>query len=150
MSPSFAIDSGIRDNHTRRSVGDFLLEKIQSDSKLTIVSASFTIYTFQALRGRLESIGQLRFLFGEPRFVAALDPEKTNKKSFQIEDDGLALQNRIQQKPTAKACAAWICDNVQIRFVKQANLLHGKIYHIAHNGIDDAWAVTTSPCVSSA
>jgi len=108
MSPSFSSDSGIRDNHARGSVGDFLKQKIQSGSKLSIVSAYFTIYAFQALQGRLESIDELRFLFGEPRFVSALDPEKPDKKSFKIEDDGLALQNRLQQKLAAKARAAWI------------------------------------------
>ena len=115
MARSSASDSGIRDNHARGSVGDFLKEKIQSGSKLSIVSAYFTIYAFQALQGRLESIDELRFLFGEPRFVSALDPEKTDKKSFKIEDDGLALQNRLQQKLAAKACASWIREKVSQR-----------------------------------
>ena len=35
--------SGIRDNHKRGAVGDFLWEKIQSGSKLSFVSAYFTI-----------------------------------------------------------------------------------------------------------
>lgn len=42
--------SGIRDNHTRGTVGDFLKEKINSGSKLSVVSAYFTIYAFEALK----------------------------------------------------------------------------------------------------
>lgn len=130
--------SGIRDNHRRGSVGDFLKTKIQQGSKLSIVSAYFTIYAFEALKQQLTEIDELQFLFGEPRFVRTLDPDKTDKKSFKIEDDGLQLQNRLEQKRVARECADWIRSTVQIRSVKQTNLLHGKMYHIAHNGVEDA------------
>jgi len=66
--------SGIRDNHQRGSVGDFLREKIQTDSALSIVSAYFTIYAFEALQNELTAIDSLRFLFGEPRFVQSWLP----------------------------------------------------------------------------
>ena len=42
--------SGIRDNHDRGTVGDFLKDKIEPGSKLSIVSAYFTIYAFEALK----------------------------------------------------------------------------------------------------
>jgi SNF2 family DNA or RNA helicase len=133
-----AASSGIRDNYSRGTVGDFLKEKIQFGSLLSIVSAYFTIYAFDALKEQLRSIDSLRFLFGEPHFIKALDPERTDTKTFQIEDDSLQLVNRLEQKRVAKECAEWIADKVQIRSVKQANLLHGKMYHIAHHGIEDA------------
>lgn len=131
-------DSGIRDNYIRGAVGDFLKEKIQPGSALSIVSAYFTIYAYEALRSRLDGITGLRFLFGEPRFLKSLDPEKTDKKAFKIEDEGLELANRLEQKRIARDCAAWISNNVEIRSVQQSNLLHGKMYHIAQDGIEQA------------
>lgn len=122
--------SGIRDNHTRGRVADFLKDKIADGSSLSVVSAYFTIYAYEALADRLDQIDQLKFLFGEPRFISTLDPEKTDKKSFNIEDEGLELVNRLQQKEIAKRCAAWIAEKAEIRSVKQSNLLHGKLYHI--------------------
>ena len=74
--------SGIRDNHGRGNVGEFLRGKINSGSKLSFVSAYFTIYAHHALKEELGSIDHLRFLFGEPRFIRSLDPEKTDKKAF--------------------------------------------------------------------
>ena len=130
--------SGIRDNHDRGTVGDFLKSKIQNGSSLSIVSAYFTIYAFEALKASLVDIKDLRFLFGEPRFVKSLDPEKTDKKAFKIEDEGLQLQNRLEQKRVAKECAEWIKKKVQIRSIRALNLLHGKMYHIAHNGVEEA------------
>lgn len=134
----FSAASGIRDNHHRGSVGSFLQDKIKSGSKLAIVSAYFTIYAFEELKTQLTDIEELRFLFGEPRFVRNIDPEKTDKKSFQIEDESLTLQNRLVQKPAARACANWIQSKVQIRSVKQVNLLHGKMYHITSPSVEDA------------
>ncbi|MEP6514751.1 helicase-related protein [Microcoleus vaginatus] len=130
--------SAIRDNRHRGTVGDFLKAKVEENSTLSIVSAYFTIYAFDALKEQLLSIKSLKFLFGEPRFIKSLDPSKTDKKAFQIEDEGLQLQNRLQQKRVAKECAEWIEKKVQIRSVKQSNLLHGKMYHIAHNGSENA------------
>ncbi|MCL0066220.1 phospholipase D-like domain-containing protein, partial [Dehalococcoidia bacterium] len=130
--------SGIRDNHRRGCVGDFLKGKIQEGSTLSIVSAYFTIYAFEALKGNLTGIEELKFLFGEPRFIQSLDPDKADKKAFNIEDHGLALANRLQQKRVAEECARWIEDKVEIRSVRQSNLLHGKMYHIARHGIEDA------------
>ena len=121
---------GIRDNHSRGKVAGFLTEKIIPASQLSVVSAYFTIYAYEALSAQLDHIGQLHFLFGEPRFIASLDPDKTDKKSFNIEDEGLALSNRLQQKDIARRCAEWIRNKVQIRSVRQTNLLHGKLYHI--------------------
>ena len=130
--------SGIRDNYLRPTAGSFLSEKIRKDSELSIVSAYFTIYVYAALREQLEDATNLRFLFGEPRFLTYLDPDKTDTKAFRIEDDELMLGNRLEQRYVAKACADWITRKVEVRSVKQRNLLHGKMYHIANNGVEDA------------
>lgn len=130
--------SGIRDNLNRGTVGDFLKEKIKHGSTLSIVSAYFTIYAFEGLKTQLLAIDSLQFLFGEPRFVTALDPDKSDKKAFKIEDEGLSLQNRLKQKQLAQECAAWIRDKVEIRSVRPSSLLHGKMYHLAHNGVEEA------------
>lgn len=80
--PTPISNSGLRDNHTRGTVADFLRAKTQSGSNLSIVSACFTIYAYDALKEELDRIGHLDFLFGEPSFVNRLDPSKTEKKAF--------------------------------------------------------------------
>ncbi len=121
---------GIKDNHTRGTVADFLSARVSDGSRLSVVSAYFTIYAYEALSKELDGIESLRFLFGEPRFIQALDPEKTDKKAFKIEDEGLELANRLQQKEVARRCAEWIKNKVEIRSIRETNLLHGKLYHI--------------------
>jgi SNF2 family DNA or RNA helicase len=111
-------------------MADFLLDRVATGSRLSIVSAYFTIYAYEALAEKLDAIAGSRFLFGEPRFIASLDPEKTEKKSFVIDEEGLQLYNRLQQKEVSRRCAEWIRDKVEIRSISQANLLHGKLYHV--------------------
>jgi phosphatidylserine/phosphatidylglycerophosphate/cardiolipin synthase-like enzyme len=70
--------------------------------------------------------------------VNRLDPSKTEKKAFIIDAAGLELANRLQQKRVAKDCAEWIEQKAEIKTIKQSNLLHGKMYHIATGGVHDA------------
>lgn len=126
--------SAIKDNRSRGKVGDFLKECLKNGSKLSFVSAYFTIYAFEKLKEQLHKIDHLNFLFGEPRFVKSLDPDRTDKKAFKIEDEKLAIRNRLQQKCLAKECADWIIEKVDIRSIKQTNLLHGKMYHVDDKG----------------
>jgi hypothetical protein len=128
------IPSAIRDNQSRGKVGDFLKACLKEGSTLSFVSAYFTIYAYENLKDHLHKIEHLNFLFGEPRFVKSLDPDRIDKKAFKIEDEKLALSNRLQQKCLAKACSDWIKEKVSIKSIKQANLLHGKMYHIDDDG----------------
>lgn len=138
MTPQPNNSSGIRDNHSRGMVADFLKSQIQDGSRLSIVSAYFTIYAYDALKDSLDRIEHLDFLFGEPSFVNRLDPNKTEKKAFILDANGLSLSNKLQQKRVAKECADWIERKVDIKTIKQSNLLHGKMYHVATNGVDEA------------
>jgi len=130
--------SGIRDNHARGRVGDYLRDHIQPGCHMSVVSAFFTVHAYDALKDELDAIGHMDFLFGEPRFIQRLDPDRTEKKAFIIDAKGLQLANVLQQKRVARECADWIRDKVSVRSVRQLNFLHGKMYHIAHERTERA------------
>lgn len=132
--------SSIKDNYIRGSVGEFLATKIESNAELSIVSAYFTIYAYEQLKGQLDQINHLNFLFGEPSFLKSLDPAKTNRRDFKIEDDKLVvpIQSRLTQKAVAKECSEWIRQKVDIKSMVKSNFLHGKLYLIENpNGIKE-------------
>jgi hypothetical protein len=138
MSDTGTVASGIWDNHRRGVIGEFLRPRIKPGAELSFVSAYFTIYAYAALKDELDSIGHLRFLFGEPRFVQSLDPDKTEKKAFRIESDALALANRLEQKRIAAECSQWLRDKVDVRSIVKPGFLHGKMYHTNNNGVSEA------------
>ena len=133
-----SLKSGIRDNLLRETVHDFLQQEIKNGSELSIVSAYFTIYAYEKMQHALNKIEKLRFLFGDPDFVKRMDPNNIDKKAFDITDTGLQLNQQLRQRPIAKACVQWIQEKVEIRTTRDANLIHGKMYHIANNGVDKA------------
>ena len=132
------ISSSIKDNRNRGSVGDFLKEKISENSSLTFVSAYFTIYAYEALRDNLEKIDKLHFLFGEPTFVKAVDPNNAELRQYHIENEKIELKNRLKQKKIAKDCSKWIEKKVKIKSIKQSGLLHGKMYHITDSNKNES------------
>ena len=130
-------DSRIRDNNIYGTVANFLKDKIQDGASLSFVSAYFTINAFNALRGSLTGIDNLRFLFGEPDVIGGMDPSKTESKAFRLTEEGLGLRNELAQNEIAKACADWIEKKVKIKSVRKTNFLHGKMYYVENgNGAD--------------
>ena len=134
--------SGIRDNHSRGQVGEFLKEQIKEGANLSIVSAYFTIYAYEKLKEELNSIHHLRFLFGQPTFIkpSQLNPDQKKPREYKIEDNGcITLENTLHQKAIAKQCAEWLRQKAEIRSMVKPNFLHGKLYHILHaNGVEKA------------
>ena len=130
--------SFIKDNKKRGSVGDILKNKILNDSKLSIVSAYFTIYAYKELKEKMDDIESLDFLFGEPTFLKQMNPELIKQKEFSLEDNTykINLKNRLSQKKVAMECYEWIEKKVNIKSMKKPNFLHGKMYHIENPNRD--------------
>ena len=125
--------SGLIDNYFRGKAGDYLAGLLRQDTELSVVSAYFTIHAYRALQEKLDQIDHLRFLFGEPKFLGRLDKDLKVTREYSLSEQGLKLENQLSQRKLAKECADWINKKVEIRSVRQAGLLHGKMYH-AQNG----------------
>jgi len=120
--------NAIVDNRAR-TVGDFLRARLRADAALSVVSAYFTIYAYGDLRAELEGLHRLRFLYGQPEGAASVDPAEGEDKAYRLTRDGaLELRRALTQKPLARACAQWIKEKVDVRTVRKANFLHGKLY----------------------
>lgn len=103
--------SSIKDNYRRSTVGDFLKEKIKPEASLSVVSAYFTMYAYVALQKQLDGIAGLRFLFGDPRSVKAVNPDRQPGQAVGITDEGPRLRDQLQQKRLARECADWLDAN---------------------------------------
>jgi hypothetical protein len=122
--------SGIRDNRSRGSAHDFITSRVGIGSALSVVSAYFTTFAYERLRGTLDGVGAMRFLFGEPRFLRDSEALGLVPPAFTLDESGLRLSEQMRQRAVALRCAAWIRAKVAIRSVKRAGLLHGKLIHV--------------------
>jgi phosphatidylserine/phosphatidylglycerophosphate/cardiolipin synthase-like enzyme len=136
--PSQHISSGIRDNHLRGTVGDFLRTELRAGADLDVVTAYFTIFAYDKFRAHLDNLGRIRLLFGEVAFIHNLDPEHKDGAAYVFRDDGLARASGLNQRHIAQACATWIHDKVEVRSVTRTGFLHGKMSHIRRGEVSAA------------
>jgi len=127
-------ESGIRDNHSRGSVAEFLRAELKPGADLDFVTAYFTVFAYDKLSDHLDKLGRIRMLFGEAAFIKNLDPANTEGAAYVLKHDGLALAQGLSQRHIAQACADWIREKVDIRSVTQSGFLHGKMSHVTHHG----------------
>lgn len=117
----------IIDNKKTRII-DVLKNGIKKDSKLSIISAYFTIYGFDKLKEELESIENLRFLFIEPTFIKEKEEKREfyiNRKNREKQISGteyeIKLRNELRQSEIAKECAEWIREKVEFKSLKKSD-----------------------------
>jgi hypothetical protein len=133
--------SGLRDNRGRGSAADFIKTVAAPGSSLSIVSAYFTSAAYDRLGSVLDQISSLRFLFGEPRFLSREGALEAG--AYVLDEDELSLEEGLRKRAVAARCAEWIRSRVEIRSIKRAGLLHGKLFHV-HDGRRDHAMVGSS------
>lgn len=138
------------DNKRNGKVCDELRENLKKGSRLSVISAYFTIYAFNELKKELSKIDNMRFIFTEPSFVKK-DVElireyyiDKNEKSISGNEFEIKLRNELKQAHIAKECAAWIKEKVEIKSLKQSNFAQPRLMylensdeHISINGTAD-------------
>ena len=135
------------DNKKAGKVGDTLKEKVQSSSKLSIISSCFSIYAFDALQKELRKVDSLRLLFSEPPTSA----DETLPPLFQgLSGDKFErrLQNKLNQTQIARECAAWLSAKAKVKAVKSQHTLNQNLYHI-QNGEEATAIQGSSPLTTS-
>lgn len=106
------------DNVGSSRLGDALAKSITEGSRLSIISAFFTVFAYKELKDELSKVDAVRFLFSEPTFIKAMEDAK-DPRQFEIERRGrergvggvgleLTLSNNLNQRAIARECAEWI------------------------------------------
>ena len=136
----------ILDNKQFGKVGDELRENISKGSKLSVISAYFTIYAFNELYKELNKIDKMRFIFTEPTFVKN---EKEVIRQYYINRDleknisgnefEIKMRNKLNQANIAKECANWLKEKVEIKSLKQPNPAQQRLVYIDNE--EDAIAI---------
>ena len=118
-------------NNTSKLLGDDLKKEIKGGSKLRIAASCFSIYAFNALKGELEKIDELKFLFTTPTLIDEQVKEKVKKQQREfyipkLSESGLCgtefeirLKNQMTQKAIARECADWLRSKVKIKTLKE-------------------------------
>ncbi|SMP38313.1 helicase-related protein [Anoxynatronum buryatiense] len=126
----------VLDNKVNKVV-DELRSELRKGSRLSVVSAYFTIYAYAELRKELEKIDRLRFVFTEPTFVKK-DHElirefyihRNTEKIVSGNEFEIKLRNEMRQAAIAKECANWLERKAEIRSLKSPNPAQPRLIYV--------------------
>ena len=128
----------ILDNKQQGCVIDELRLGLKPGAKLSVISAYFTIYAYEALKKELSGIEEMRFIFTTPSYIK-------QKSDFQREfyiahrdmgnrlsgnDFELKLRNKLTQSAIAKECADWLRQKVKIKSYREPNLAQMRLAYV--------------------
>jgi len=140
----------ILDNKRNGNVCDELKENLKTGSKLSVISAYFTIYAFKELKAELAKIDGMRFIFTEPTFIKK-DKELTREydieriareKAVGGNEFEIKLRNEMRQAAIAKECAEWMEEKVKIKSLHRANSAQPRLLYIENR--DESLAINGS------
>ena len=127
----------ILDNKRNGKVIDELRSGLTKGSKLSVISAYFTIYAFAELKKELSKIDEMRFVFTEPTFIrqhGELQREfiiqHNNEKIISGNEFEIKLRNEMRQAAVAKECSDWIRDKVKVKSLRHENSAQPRLVHI--------------------
>lgn len=128
----------ILDNKNNGKVIDELKENFEKSSKLSIISAYFTIYAYQELKKELSKIDSLRFLFTEQNFKKQDDEllrqyyinKKINNNTLFGNEFEIKLKNELNQTNIARECAEWLKNKAEIKTLKFPNPAQPRLIYV--------------------
>lgn len=127
----------ILDNKQFGKVGEELKSTIKSYSKLSIISAYFTIFAYKELSRELKKIDKLRFLFTEPTFVKkdknlvrTYFIDRTPEHNISGNEFEIKMRNEMNQASIAKECAQWIKNKAEFKSLMKPNPAQQRLIYI--------------------
>lgn len=115
-------------NNIDYRLADDLKNKIKRGSKVAVAAASFSIYSFDALRKELNDVEELRFIFTSPVFMKEnlkkdfprfFIPHLYKEADLCGGDFELRLRNRLTQRAIARECSRWVKEKVTFKSNKR-------------------------------
>ena len=140
---------------------DELREGIQKGARLSVISACFTIYAYEALKKELSQVEEVRFIFTTPSFIKKreeLQREFYITHSAEIPSGArdmlgsrfeLKLRNKLTQSAIARECAEWLRKKVRVKSLVQPNAAQPRMICIENKDPEASEAVNGTVDFSS-
>ena len=108
-------------------VGDTLKDNIHKESRLSNISALFSIYGFDVLKKELSQADQVRLLFSK---IETTSDHYLHFQSLNGDQFERRFKNKLNQHQVAKECAEWLSKTAEIKCVNNPQILGQNLFHI--------------------
>lgn len=129
------------DNKWNGRVIEELTANLKKGSRMSVISAYFTIYAYAELKRELSRLDNFQFIFTEPTYINRdstlireyyLDHPETSELAGN--DFEIKLRNEMKQASIAKECAKWLEKKVEMRSLKRPNPAQPRLVYIENKG----------------
>ena len=114
-----------------------LQQNIKKGSKVSVISALFSMYAYDKLKKDLNKIDNMRFIYTKPSFLKDNSKESRqyyiDNNSIFGNDYEIKLKNELTQGSISKECADWIRDKVEIKSFKTPNEAQPRMICVDNN-----------------
>ena len=124
-----------------------LKESIKKGSKLSVISALFSMYAYDALKKDLDKIDNMRFIYTKPSFIR---DDKKESREYYIDNNSIfgndyeiKLRNEMTQGSISRDFSKWINDKLEIKSFKTPNEAQSRMVCV-DNGDDSSIAINGS------
>lgn len=133
-------------DNKKNTVVEELREALKKESKLSIISAYFTIYAYAELKKELNKIDKMRFIYTEPTFVKKdkelireyiIEHNHNSEKLLSGNEFEIKLRNEMKQAAIAKECAEWLAEKAEIKSLRHSNPAQPRLVYIENENTDD-------------
>lgn len=125
-----------------------LCDAIKKGSKLSVVSASFSMYAYDKLKKDLNKIDKMRFIYTKPSFIKNKEKEAReyyiDNNTIFGNDLEIKLKNELTQSSISKDFSKWISEKVDIKSFKRENEAQPRVIYV-DNDDDTSITITGSP-----
>lgn len=126
------------DNKRNGRVIDELRSNLRKGSRLSVISAYFTIYAYAALKKELSRIDKMRFLFTESPFAESDEVKRefyidNKRRSVAGNECEIKLRNEMKQAAIARECAKWLEEKVEVKSLRSPNSAQPRLVHIENS-----------------
>ncbi|MGP8288369.1 SNF2-related protein, partial [Halomonas sp. AOP7-C1-8] len=129
------------DNKNSGYVGTELKAQAYEGSKLSVLSALFTLYGFSSLKKEFPKLSDVRLLL--------TDWPHSSLQSLIGSENELRLTNKLDQKRIAQECVKWLSGKVEVKASNGLNQSNQNLFHIQNTDEPD-FAVHGSATLSPA
>ena len=134
------------DNRQNGTVVQELKENIGKGTKLSIMTAYFTIYAFSELKKELEKVDHVRMIFTDPAFLK--EKKEINREYYIDKNQGqsvegniyeIKLRSEMNQAAIARECAKWLEEKAEVKSFKTKNSAQPRLIYAEK--ADDALSI---------
>jgi len=135
----------IIDNRSSEILGEVLKNNLERGGSLSLITAYFTVYAYQALKKELSSLGEVKILFSDPVFSEKQDrgPGIFQPTAILGDTGEYGLKNKLDLQRIAEECAQWVKAKTKIRSAVNSGMVGTKMI-VADNPNAENVAFNTS------